>query len=224
MTTIDELKKAVDRMFALKKTGTLLKLNSDKREKIFEVYVLSLIAEAVKRAGGSYELRGIQTGPHPKPVVFRAGPGRIYSSAQNFAYLYCTINDRTFELHLDVEFEGTSGATHEMDISIIEGMHAEKSRVGQRNPKHAQFLAECKFYSSSTPSIGVARAMVGLMSDFRLKIGSAFVSNSATNNLKNYMSNKGRPDPFTDLDPSNMTSEERFIMSMEVKIRKWAAV
>jgi len=224
MATYDDLKNSIDALLGLATTGRQLQLNASAREKAFEVYVLALIAEAINRASGRYSIIGIRTGPNPNPVVFRAAPGAIYSISQDFAYLDCTLNGKQFEIHVDVEFEGSSGATHEMDVSLIDKGRADRARNGQRNPRNLLFVAECKFYSSSIPSIGVARALVGLASDFHLEIGVAFVSNDATINLKNFLSKKNRPEPFPDLSPLDKEAEERFKNRIESWLRRWASV
>jgi hypothetical protein len=224
MATFNELKDSIDNLLNLVSAGQQLQLNSAKREKAFEIYTLALIAEAVRNAGGHYDIVGVQTGMSPSTVVFRAAPGAIYSATQDFAYLDCRLNGKQFEIHADVEFEGSSGASHEMDISLIDKGRADRARNSRRNPKSLLFVAECKFYSSSVPSIGVARALVGLASDFSLEMGSAFVSNDATDNLKNFLSKNRRPDPFPELSPLNKSSEERFKSFVESKLRKWAKV
>jgi len=224
MATYNDLTTSIDNLLGLSAVKQALQLNSTTREKAFEVYVLSLVADAVRRSGGVFTTSGINTGLNPNPAVFRAAPGSIFSRTQNFCFLDCNLNGKRFEIHVDVEYEGSSGATHEMDISIIDFSHADRSRQGNRNSRHATLIIECKFFSSSTPSIGLARALVGLLSDFQTKMGSFFVSNGATDNLKNYLSNKGRPDPFTDLTPLNKSTEERFIANVENKLRKWASV
>lgn len=224
MATYNQLVAKIDELLSISTSKQLLQLNSTTKEKAFEVYALSLIADAVRRAGGNVTIQGINSGANPSPIVFRAAPGAIYSTLQDFAYLDCTLNEKEFEIHIDIQFEGNSGASHEMDVCLIEDNHAETCRRGNRNPKKTIYISECKFYSSSTPSIGLARALVGLISDVRPKIGSSFISNGATNNLKKYLSGRNRPDPFIDLSPLNSTSEERFINNMESKLRKWASV
>ena len=214
----------IDRLLQLTISRQTLQLNSPTREKAFEIYVLSLVVEAVRRAGGQFDIYGIVSGLNPNPVVFRAAPGAVFSRTQNFAYIDCVLNGKQFEIHVDVEFEGSSGATHEMDISIVDDTHAERSRQGRRNPRYSIYVIECKFFSSSTPSIGLARALVGLTSDTHPKMGSAFVSNGATDNLKIYLSGRSRPDPHIDLTPLNNLSEERFINNIENLLRKWASV
>jgi len=128
------------------------------------------------------------------------------------------LNGKQFEIHVDVEFEGNSGATHEMDVSLIDKGRADRARTGLRNPRNLLFVAECKFYSSSIPSIGVARALVGLASDFYMEIEAAFVSNDATLNLKNFVRKKNRPDPFPDLSPLDKEAEDRFKKTIESRL------
>ncbi len=224
MATYIDLTNAIDAFLGLSIASQTLQLNATVREKAFEVYALSLIVEAIRRAGGQAITSGINSGRNPNPVVFRAAPGAIYSTTQDFSFLDCSLNGKQFELHVDVEFEGTSGATHEMDISLIDQNHADRSRQARRNPRYSVYIVECKFFSSSVPSIGLARALVGLLSDFRTKMGNAFVSNGATDNLKHYLSNRNRPDPFTDLTPLNKATEDRLIANVETKLRKWASV
>jgi hypothetical protein len=224
MATYTDLTNAIDNLLALSVTGQTLQLNAAVREKAFEVYAMSLIAEGVRRAGGDFRVIGINSGISPNPVVFRAAPGSIFSNRQDFAYLDCTLLNRRFEIHVDVEYQGSNNATHELDISLIDHDKADGCRRGARNPRTPIFIAECKFFSSSIPSIGQARSLVGLVSDFNVKMGSAFISNGATNNLKNYLGIKSRPDPFPDLSPLDPGSEGRLITFIETKLRKWASV
>ncbi len=219
MATYNEFKDAIDDLLGLAAARQVLQLNSPKIEKAFEIYVLSLVAEAIKNAGGHSTITGINSGSNPRPVVFRANPGSIHSTKKDFAYLNCSLNKKEFELHVDVEFEGTSGATHEIDVSLIEHHHASRSREAKRNPKYPVFIVECKFFSKSRPSTGLARALVGLVSDITKKPFSVFfISNDATDNLKKYLSKPKGTCPFTDL---NRETEQRFINFIETKLKQW---
>jgi hypothetical protein len=224
MATLADITSAIDRLLTLNVTRQTLHLNSARKEKAFEAYALALLATAVSRAGGTYQTVGIISGNNPSTIVFRSAPGSIFSRSQDFSFLDCSLNTKRFEIHIDVEYEGNTRATHEMDVSLVEHEHADQCRRGNRNPRKALFTAECKFFSSSIPSIGLARGLVGLVSDFNLKIGSAFISNGATDNLKNYLAKKSRPDRFTELSPLNPGSEEDVISVIANKLRKWASV
>lgn len=224
MPTYQDFVNSINNLLSLKIVNQTLQLNSNTREKAFEIYVLSLILEALRRAGGTFQIRGINTGYSPNPLVFRAAPGAIYSTLQDFAYIICSLKGKEFEMHVDIEFEGHSKATHEIDVSFIDSAHANRSRTARRNPKTALFICECKFYTKSTPSTNLARALVGLVSDLQSRIGTVLASNDGAENLKKYLSQKKRPDPFLDLSPLTPSSEQRFIYAIEHKLRKWANV
>ena len=128
MATYSDFTTAINNLLGLTAARQTLQLNSAKREKAFEVYVLSLVVEAIRRAGGHATPVGITSGNNPNSIVFRAAPGSIFSRTQDFAYLNSSLNGKQFELHIDVEFEGGSGATHEMDISVIDRNDADRSR------------------------------------------------------------------------------------------------
>src|SRR5262245_58768378 len=122
------LQGAISDLLDLHAAQQLLQLNSNTCERAFEAYVFSLCCEAVRRAGGSVILSGIRSGPQPATVVFRGAPGSMASKNQNFAYASCLLNQKKFEIHVDVEYQGTSGALHEIDVSVCDRNHADAVR------------------------------------------------------------------------------------------------
>ena len=123
MATAQELtalQAAINGLLALPAAQQLLQLNSNTCERAFEAYVFSLCSEAVRRAGGTVSTIGIQSGPQPAIVVFRGAPGSMASIDQDFAYADCSLNGRRFEIHVDVEYQGSSGALHEIDVSVCD--------------------------------------------------------------------------------------------------------
>ena len=65
MTTLNELRTALDNLLNLPAVGSLLCLNSNTCERAYEAYVFSLCIAAVKKAGGSITLVGIKSSPNP---------------------------------------------------------------------------------------------------------------------------------------------------------------
>ena len=119
MATAQELatlRAAITALLSLPAAGRLLQLNSNTCERAYEAYVFSLCCEAVRGAGGTIQLMGIQSGTSPRPVVFRGAPGSMASRDQDFAYASCSLRQKRFELHVDVEYQGSSGALHEVDV------------------------------------------------------------------------------------------------------------
>ena len=228
MATAEELaslQESIAVLLGLPASGQLLQLNSNTCERAYEAYVFSLCCEAVRRAGGSVEIRGIRSGPSPNPIVFRGAPGNLASRDQDFAYARCTLNQKRFEIHLDVQYQGSSGAPHEIDVSVCDENHANAVRMTNSTPKmtrHKLIMAfECKFYES-TPGVVLGRTFVGLISDcgaLRLK---GFIANVASDKLGQYLSKTSRPQPFLALNPTDPASEERFIRNVEQELRKWS--
>lgn len=224
MAVKDDIKDEVDKLLGLAAKSLKMKLNSDTVERAYEAYIFSLCKKAVEEAGGTATLTGIKTGANPKTVILRGAPGNMASETQDYCYINCELNGKYFEIHLDVQYEGTSGATHEMDVSIFDHASAEKIRDRGKLPKTNKLLAiiECKFYTYSTPSTGLARGFAGLVKDCPSNRLSVFAANNGSTNLKKYFSNKGNLEPFVDLDPSNKAAEDRFLRNIEQTLRKWA--
>ena len=102
-----------------------------------------------RQAGGTADIYGINSGINPATVVFRGWTGASGSTAQDFAYAQCQLGDQDFEIHVDVQYEGSSGAIHELDVSLYERDAAERVRqapnlFAKTNKLHG--AVECKFY------------------------------------------------------------------------------
>lgn len=224
MTSITDLENAIDNLLSLSSTGTILHLNSHTPERAFEAYIFSLCSKAVKNLGATATLTGSQSGPNPSIVIFRGSPGNIWSTSQDFCYLDCTLNDKSFEVHVDVTYEGRSGANHELDVSIYSKAQADTARSHRVFPKMQKSLIgaiECKFYTS-TPGVSLARTFVGLLTDCSSgKKFKAFISNQATDGLKKFLST-GPARSFTDLSPLDVSSEDRFVKNLEQFLLEWS--
>jgi hypothetical protein len=219
------LQAAIVSLLNLPAARQLLNLNSNTCERAYEAYVFSLCCEAVRRARGIVQLTGIRSGSTPNPVVFRGAPGSMASQNQDFAYARCSLNQKGFEFHVDVEYQGTSAALHEIDVSMCDEDHATTVRTTRSTPKATAnkllMAFECKFYES-IPSVSLGRTFVGLISDcgsLRLK---GFVTNVPSTKLIQYFSKTSRPQPFLGLNPLDPSSEERFIHNVEQELRRWA--
>jgi len=147
------------------------------------------------------------------------------STHQDFCYVDCSLGPKRFEIHLDVQYVGQSGASHEIDISFYDHRRADVVRNTQSSPRTNKYLLaaiECKFYDS-TPGVLLARTFVGLLSDCGSNQVDAFVSNKSTRDLDLFLSRKAAPEPFTDLSPLNSDGEQRFVKFLEQRLKKWAA-
>ncbi len=118
---MDQLITSITALLNLPAAQQLLQLNSNTCERAYEAYVLSLCLEAVRRAGGTATMTGINSGANPSPIVFRGAPGSMASTNQNFAYADCELRNKQFEIHVDVEYQGTSGATRDRRVHVPQG-------------------------------------------------------------------------------------------------------
>ena len=137
----------------------------------------------------------------------------------------CELRNKQFEIHVDVEYQGTSGALHEIDVSICDKEHADAVRGTNGTPKasgnNLLLALDCKFYES-TPCVTLGRTLVGLISDCSGVRFKAFVANLASDKLGRYFSKNSRPEPFLGLVPTSSDSENRFIANVQQALLKWA--
>ncbi len=226
VASFGQLVSAVNALLGLPNVGAILQLNNASRERAFEAYVFSLVLRAVQQAGGNVELRGVLSGANPTTVVFRGAPGHMGSRAQDFAFAYCQLNGKEFEVHLDVQYLGTSGAMHEIDVSIYEHDKADQVRARPGTLPTARPLLgalECKFYDSNLGT-GLGRAFVGLVDDCGSLQVKCFVTNGTHPGLASYFSKGQRPQPFFNLSPLTAGHADRFVRDIEQALRKWARV
>lgn len=226
MATLSDLRNAVESALDLPAAGATLQLNSNTRERAFEAYVFSLLVQAVRQAGGSAIIVGIRTGQAPSTVVFRGGPGRLGSQSKDYAYATCSLGGKHFELHVDVQYEGGSGAIHEVDVSVYDHRTADQMRQNQNQFAKSSKLYgafECKFYDSTLGTV-LGRTFVGLVADCGQMRMRAFCSNGPSPSLAKYLQPQNRPDLFLRLSPLRDVVEERFLNYFEQEFRQWAGV
>ena len=226
MATLVDLQNAIAKLLNVSGVPAALMLNSATRERAFEAYVLALLVRAVQDAGGTVVMRGIKSGANPRPIIFRGGPGLLGSMAQDFAFAQCKLGSEEFELHLDVQYEGSSGAIHEVDVSIYEREAADRVRqapniFAKTNKLHG--AVECKFYDSHLGT-ALGRTFVGLVDDCGALQLKAFSTNAFSQGLAKYFSPKKRPDRFFRLSPLSAAEETKFVSFASVILSKWAGV
>jgi len=226
MATLADLQNAISNLLDLPSVPALLQLNSVTREHAFEAYVLSCLTQAVRQAGGTAVLHGRISGPTPAAVVFRGGHGRLGSNTQDFAYVSCVLGQNEFELHIDVQYEGSSGAIHEIDVSIYDHKAANNVRLSPNAFASTRKLLgafECKFYDSPLGT-ALGRTFVGLVSDCGTLNFKAFVTNGHHLGLARYFGHGQRGNSFFGLSPTRPDVERRFIDFFDQSFRQWAKV
>lgn len=227
MPTLADLQNSIDQILGLPGIPAILQLNSSTRERAFEGNVFSLLVRAVRQStNGTATLVGRNTGPNPAVVVFRGGPGLLGSTAQDFAYAQCQLGTKEFELHLDVQYEGSSEALHEVDVSIYDHDAADRIRSNPNvfaTTKKLHGAIECKFYDS-TLGTTLGRTFVGLIDDCGILELKAFATNGLSQGLVKYFTPKKRPNRFFRLSPLHPGKETEFIEFAKQVLSKWAGI
>jgi hypothetical protein len=192
-------------------------------EKAYEAYIFGLCLRAVSELGVAPVLCGISGVPNP--FIFRGAPGQIHSKARNFGYAEFTLNEQNFEIHAGVEFKGTSGMTHELDVCIMRGDDAHRCRDEPEDPAPASLVAgwECKFYAGHLHK-GLGRAFVGLIDDMGTNMRlSGLCSNSVHPQLRSYLQPQRRPHPHFLLTPLEPSNEGIFVNQVKGELKKMTA-
>jgi len=223
MATLQDLEAAIDALLSHPLGLGQYQLIQPVEEKAYEAYVFGLCLRAARELGAAVVLRGI-SGP-PTPFIFRGGPGQIHSASRNYGYAEFVLNGHPFEVHAGVEFLGTSGMTHELDVSIIRAEDATECRRQPDDPPSASLVGgwECKFYSGNLRK-GLGRAFVGLIDDMGSNVRLAgFCSNSVHPQLRDYFQPQRRPYPHFLLTPLQPSNENIFVNQLKGELKKMTA-
>jgi hypothetical protein len=223
MATLLDLQNAIDSLLAHPAGPGSYQLVQPVEEKAYEAYVFGLCLRAVRELGVEPRLRGISGTPNP--FVFRGGPGQIHSSYKNYGYASFTLNRQELEIHAGVEFLGTSGMTHELDVCIMRADAAQDCRRQPNDPPASSLFGawECKFYDKPLDK-HLARAFVGLVDDMGTNLRLAgFCSNRTHRQMRNYFQPQRRPYPHLLLTPLDPPSETRFVGVLSAELKKMTA-
>lgn len=223
MATLADLENAIDALLNHPLGIGQYQLVRAVEEKAYEAYVFGLCLKAVRELGATPILRGIN-GP-PAPFIFRGAPGQIHSTSRNFGYAEFDLNGQTFEIHCGVEFKGTSGMTHELDVCIMRGADATRCRQQPDDPPPSSLIGawECKFYAGNLQK-SLGRAFVGLIDDMGMNMRlSGLCSNSVHPQLRSYFQPQRRPHPHFELTPLYPSNEDIFVNQIKGELKKMTA-
>lgn len=107
-----------------------------------------------------------------KPFILRGGPGHLANpkgGARQPSYFTVEVNGHLFELHNSLEFIGSSGAEHEVDVSAVDARDAERARKNSSRIMTGPPLigVELKELGASAYlDKNVVRAFFGIIVDF----------------------------------------------------------
>ena len=222
MATLADLRQAIDQLLGHPLGTGMYQLIQPVEEKAYEAYIFGLCLRASRELGASPVLRGIRG--QPTPFVFRGAPGQIHSRGRNYGYAEFAVNGTEFEVHVCVEFRGTSGMTHEVDVAIMRAADARSCRQNPDDPSAASLVGcwECKFYAGALQK-GLGRAFIGLVDDLGTNVRmTGFCSNSDHLQLRDYMEPQRRPHPYFRLTPLYPSNEDVFVNELKGVLKRLA--
>ena len=223
MATLNDLGSAIDALLDHPLGVSQYQLMNNVEEKAYEAYVFCLCLRAVRELNVTPSLVGIIGSANP--FVFRGAPGKIYSMFRNYGYATFSLGGEDFEVHAGVEFKGTSGMTHELDVCIMRAGVADKCRNKPEDPPASSLFAawECKFYAGPLQK-NLGRAFVGLVDDLgtNVRLGG-LCSNSDHQGLRQYFQPQRRPHPHFDLTPLKPSNENIFVNMIKAELKKMTA-
>lgn len=195
--TRDELLAATDAVLATINPRAQVETVRQTSDAAYVAYVFGLILRAAQLVAtpGSLMIRSgttrNQPNQQPHRFVVRGAPGSIYSQARDYGYAVFRCNRSVYEIHISAQYFGSSRVLHEFDISIIDAADAANARTNHRSPTSgkARIVFECKFYAG-TIGIALGREFVGLLSDFSSAKSARPVTNSNSDSVRMYLTER----------------------------------
>jgi hypothetical protein len=225
LPTLADLTTLIDTVLDSINATSAVYLNRSTVDAAYAGYIFGLVLAAVERIAdpNSIVLRSIQTlqqQTSPTTFIIRGSPGPIYSSTQDFGFARFTYKTVDYEVHLGVQYRGTSGVLHEFDVSILPAATAQDCRDNNKAPGSARASAifECKCYSNNL-GIELGREFVGLKADFSSVQMARLVTNADSQNVSLFLRGNSRPKMSALLAPQNAGMEQEFVHAIADELR-----
>ena len=200
-------------------------LNRNTVDAAYAGYIFGLVLAAVERVAdtNTVQLRSAQAAQQqtsPTVFIIRGSPGPLSSATQDFGFAVFQYRGIAYEVHLGVQYRGSSGVLHEFDVSILPADTANECRTNNRAPGPAKACAvfECKCYSNSL-GIELGREFVGLKTDFSSVPMARLVTNSDSDSVALFLKKTSRPKLSVRLAPNNPAMEQEFVLAVADELR-----
>jgi hypothetical protein len=184
------------------------------RDKHYAIWIFAMILDEASALGGAF-LVGLHAG---RQAVFRGNPGDLQRSGW---YTNGVVRGgaRDWEVHVDVNIAGSSGASHGVDVSMIPVAAVQRAYERNAAPKIDRgglgIEAKC-FTKPLTPNEG--RVTLG----FQLEVGGDFwlAANRDNQTVRTVLDVAGRRTRFfPDLKPGS-ASETDFRGAVQAQLRR----
>lgn len=179
-------------------------------DKLYEIFIFTCIIRSLRVINvSSIEVKD-SNDRLTNNLIFRLGPGRIYSPSSNPGFICFRYNNKEYEIQNGLRVKGKSHVLHELDVCIIKRDAALRRRANQVDPiaNDIVFLAECKYYGTPLP-LNLGREYLGLSSEFHLRV-KTFISNTSSDDIHKLITKHKGTENFN-ISPSNPTIVNTFI-------------
>jgi hypothetical protein len=222
---LNDLTDLIDTVLNSINPSSAVYLNRNTVDAAYAGYIFGLILAAVERIADANTVRlrsaqALQSQAAPTVFIIRGSPGPLTSTSQDFGFASFSYKTVPFEIHLGVQYRGSSGVLHEFDVSIITRRAADECRATNKapGPSKAAALFECKCYSNSL-GIELGREFVGLKTDSSSVPMARLVTNADSDTVALFLKKTARPKLTVRLTPSNPDLEQEFIFAVADELR-----
>lgn len=156
--------------------------NPPASEKLYEIFILICVIRALKIINVSNIQVRDSNDVASNNLIFRLGPGRIYSPSSSPGFIFFVYKNNEYEIQNGLRVKGHSNVLHELDVCIIDRKEATRCRTKNIDPTRGiKFFAECKFYGTILP-LHLGREYLGLSSEFSCRV-KTIISNSSSDEI-----------------------------------------
>jgi hypothetical protein len=194
----------------------------------YESLVLGRVVQAVSALTGAGVVARSRMSPNTAPTTFllRGRPGRLLESI-DYGYVIVSYKLVELEVHCNTYHVGSSGASHEVDISLLDSSEAVRCRKPSNDTdpsaRYTRAIIECKFRGSSSGlRTNMARAFAGLTLDMGGLAFARLVSNRNSASIQRYCTLRNTKIRFHgEVVTGNASSDAQFLNAIVDDIMKW---
>lgn len=223
--TLSTLTGLIDTILSSINASSAVQLNRNTVDAAYAGYVFCLLLAAIERVAdaNTLQLRSAYSPRQSTPssaFIVRGSPGPLNSREQDFGFGWFQYKGQGYEVHLGVQYRGSSGVLHEFDVSILPSEAANYCRTNNKAPGPAKACAifECKCYSKKL-GIELGREFVGLKTDFTTVPLARLITNVEAQSVAQFLKKNYRPKLSMRLEPNNPSMEQEFVFAVADELR-----
>lgn len=223
--TLSVLTGLIDTVLNSINANSAVQLNRNTVDAAYAGYIFCLLLAAIERVADANTLQ-LRSAYSPQQntaslaFIVRGSPGPLNSTEQDFGFAWFQYKGEGYEVHLGVQYRGSSGVLHEFDVSILPSETANDCRTSNKAPGPGKACAifECKCYSKKL-GIELGREFVGLKTDFTSVPMARLITNVEADSVAQFLKKNSRPKLSMRLEPNNPSMEQEFVFAVADELR-----